>query len=167
MRLSEAKEKFICSWGQLGINWGINKTMGQIHALLLISDKPMCSDQVMDILNISRGSSNTNLHALLDWGLIYKSPKNDGCRKEYFHAEKNMSIIFKQIVKQRKKKELEPLMHLIQVCSEIQPKCEESKAFCHTIENINSFSKKADSALENLIKLDEHWLSGPLMRMIK
>jgi len=167
MQLSEAKERFINSWGQLGVNWGINKTMAQIHALLLISDKPVCSDEIMSHLEISRGNVNTNLHALLDWGLIYKTPKSDGCRKDHFFAEKNMSLVFKQIVKHRKKKELEPLMELVEICSDLQPRCPESKAFCETIDDIKSFSQKADVALDKLIKLDTHWLSGPLMRMMK
>jgi DNA-binding transcriptional regulator GbsR (MarR family) len=167
MQLTEAKGKFIHTWGLMGVNWGINKAMAQVHAYLLIADKPVCADEIMDYLQMSRGNVNINLHALLDWGLIYKVAKEEGCRKDKYTAEKNMSVVFKQIIKQRKKKELEPLRNLMDICSDIQPNCSESKVFCDTVQDIKSFSEKADTALENLIKLDEHWLTGPLMRMIK
>ncbi len=167
MEIQEAKKRFIQSWGQLAVNWGINRTMGQVHAFLLSSNSPKCSDQIMDDLSLSRGIVNKNLHELLDWGLIYKAPKENGCRKEYFYAEKSMDAIFKQIVKNRKKRELEPLMDLVNICSEIKPQCEESQSFCNTLSEIKTFSIKADSALENLIKLDSHWMAGPLMKMFK
>lgn len=167
MEIREAKHKFIQSWGQIAVNWGINRTMGQVHAFLLASSSPKCADEIMNELDLSRGIVNKNLHELKNWGLIYKAPKENGCRKEYFYAEKAMDTVFKQIVKHRKKKELEPLMELVNICSDIEPKCEESKGFCDTLSEIKTFSLKADSALENLIRLDKHWMAGPLMKMFK
>lgn len=165
--MNDAKEKFIVTWGQLGVNWGICKTMGQIHGLLLTSDKPLSADDIMDKLHISRGNANINLHSLLDWGLVYKSQKPEGSRKDLYIAEKDMSKVFRQIVKIRKKKELEPMMDLMNICSEIEPNCPESAEFCKVVKDIHHYSAKADTALDNLAKLDNFWLSGPLIRMFK
>ena len=75
MKLAEAKQQFIQSWGALGSQWGINKTMAQIHALLMISECPLSADEMMETLLISRGNVNTNTRALIDWGIVEKSSK--------------------------------------------------------------------------------------------
>ena len=83
MTLKEGKDKFIQSWGTLGSNWGINRTMAQIHALLLVSPEPLCAEDIRQELHISMGNANMNLRALIDWGLVYKKLKS-GERKEFF-----------------------------------------------------------------------------------
>ena len=70
MTIQEGRDKFIQSWGALGTSWGINRTMAQIHALLLISPEPLCAEEIMEALQISRGNANMNLRALMDWGLV-------------------------------------------------------------------------------------------------
>ena len=61
MNLREGKERFIQSWGTLGSDWGINRTMAQVHALLLIAEEPLCADEIMEELKISRGNANMNI----------------------------------------------------------------------------------------------------------
>ena len=85
MDLQEGKEKFIQSWGALGSSWGVNRTMAQIHALLLISPEPMSAEEIMEELKISRGNANMNIRALIDWGLVFKTLIK-GERKEFFMA---------------------------------------------------------------------------------
>ena len=75
MELAEARQKFIHSWGVLGSNWGINKTMAQIHALLLISNEPISTEDIMEELQISRGNTNMNVRTLMDWGIVTKEHK--------------------------------------------------------------------------------------------
>ncbi len=167
MNCCEAKRKFINSWGQMGVNWGICRTMAQIHALMLISSKPLCADEIMTYLELSRGNVNMNLNALLEWGLLYKSPRQNGDRKEYFIAEKEFSIILKQIIRQRKKKELEPLLALAEECQLAKPDCADSSEFKRILEEIKVFSKKADNTLEHLLRLENQWLTGTLLKMIR
>jgi len=112
MELDEGKEKFIQSWGTLGSNWGINRTMAQIHALLLIAPESLSAMEIKEKLNISMGNTNMNIRQLMDWGLVYKKLKS-GERKEFFVAEKDMWEIVKKIVIQRKKKELEPVLKVL------------------------------------------------------
>ena len=81
MEFKEAKNKFVQTWGALGSQWGINKTMAQIHALLMVSNEPISMEDIMEELQISRGNASMNLRALMDWGIVYKEYKA-GARRE-------------------------------------------------------------------------------------
>ena len=87
MKLTEAKQQFISSWGAFGTNWGINRTMAQIHALLLVSADPLTQDDIMEELNISRGNVNMNIRELISWGLVERVILT-GERKEYLFRRK-------------------------------------------------------------------------------
>jgi DNA-binding transcriptional regulator GbsR (MarR family) len=89
MKFKEAKSKFVQTWGALGSQWGINKTMAQIHALLMVSNEPVSMEDIMSELHISRGNASMNLRALMDWGIVYKEFK-PGERREFFIAEKDL-----------------------------------------------------------------------------
>ncbi len=166
MEYSEAKKTFIQQWGELGTQWGINRTMGQIHALLLITAQPLCSDQIMEKLEISRGNTCMNLKALAEWGLVHKRCKDD-CRKEYYIAEKEMYKVFRQIVLHRKRQELDPLLEMMDQYTSVEEHCHESSEFCKVIKDIKFFSAKADATLDSLLRTDRDWFVGSFMRMIK
>ena len=166
MNLEEGKEKFIQSWGTLGSNWGINRTMAQVHALLLITNDPLSAEQIMEQLQISRGNANMNIRALIDWGLVYKELK-PGERKEFFRAEKDMWLVVKQVIIQRKKKELEPMLKVLDEISSVEGVCQQSEEFCNVVRDIKLFSNKADSTLDMLIKADANWFMGSFLKMIK
>ncbi len=166
MDLAEGKARFIQSWGTLGSHWGINRTMAQIHALLLIAEKPLSAQEVIDELDISRGNANMNIRALIDWGLVFKELK-PGDRKEYFVAEKDMWEVVKQVIIHRKKKELEPIVKVLNEISGVEGKGEEVEEFKKVIKDIQLFSSKADSTLNSLIKADQHWFVSTFMNMIK
>ncbi|MEM1219481.1 MAG: transcriptional regulator, partial [Bacteroidota bacterium] len=168
LTLTEGKDKFIQSWGTLGTNWGINRTMAQIHALLLVSPESLSAEGIMKELQISRGNANMNLRALIDWGLVYKELK-PGERKEYFYAEKDMWEVVKKIIIQRKKKELEPMLKVLDELSNVEngENQEHVDQFKDVIRDIKLFSNKADSTLDTLIRADSNWFVGTFMKMIK
>lgn len=166
MELQEAKEKFIQSWGALGSNWGINRTMAQIHALLLISADPLSADEIMADLQISRGNANMNIRALIDWGLVYKTLKT-GDRKEYFIAEKDMWEVMKRIITQRRKKELEPMLKVLDDLSNVHGDAPQAQEFEKVVRDIKLFSNKADSTLDTLLKADSNWFIGTFLKMIR
>ena len=112
MNITEARSKFIESWGKMASDWGINRTMAQVHALLLIAPEPLTADGVMEELDISRGNTNMNLRALMDWGLVHKQLRS-GERKEYFFAEKDMWTVVRQIIINRKRRELDPMLKVL------------------------------------------------------
>jgi DNA-binding transcriptional regulator GbsR (MarR family) len=166
MKFSEAKETFIQRWGDLGTKWGINRTMAQIHALLLVSAKPHCADDIIELLHISRGNACMNLKSLVEWGLVYKKCR-EGCRKEYYVAEKDMYQVFRQIIIHRRKEELEPLLLMMENYSDIEENCTESSEFCKVVRDIKYFSKKADSTLDSLLKTSPDWFVGSFLRMFR
>ena len=100
MQYEEAREEFIQTWGNLATQWGINRTMAQIHAVLLLSPNAMTTDDVMEELQISRGNANMNIRALVDWALVQKIYVK-GDRKEFFIAVKDTYTIARRIAKER------------------------------------------------------------------
>lgn len=166
MTVQEKKEKFIQSWGSIGSNWGINRTMAQIHALLLVSPKPLSANQIKEELQISVGNANMNIRALLDWGLAHKE-LIPGERKEFFVAEKDMWEVVKRIIIQRKKKELEPILRLLNEVGDVQTKDKESEEFAKVIKDLELYSNKVDSTLDRLINADSNWFVGTFMKMIR
>jgi len=89
--------------------WGIPRTMAEVHALLFITGDPLCMDDVMQRLDISRGSASMSLRGLLEWGVIARAPRR-GDRKEYFRAEQEVWDMFRAIVRTRIKREVDPLL---------------------------------------------------------
>lgn len=168
MKLTEAKQQFVSSWGAFGTHWGINRTMAQIHALLMVSADPQTQDDLMQELNISRGNVNMNIRELINWGLVERVLL-PGERKEYFMAEKDIWKVVKQIVKERKKRELEPMLKLLDQLEEVEgdKKDKDVKAFVDTVSNIKKLGKQADKTLDTMVKADEHWFVGNLIRLFK
>ncbi len=165
MKLNEAKDKFIQTWGSLATSWGINRTMAMVHALLLVSETPLSTDDIMEALVISRGNANMNVRELMDWGIVKKELKM-GERKEYFVADKDIWNVFKQIVKERRKRELEPLVGSLEELRHIEDKTAESKEFLKLIDNLSGVTSKANVLLDLAIKSDENWLMNKLLKLL-
>lgn len=168
MKLTEARQQFISSWGAFGTNWGINRTMAQIHALLLVSPDPMTQDEIMDELNISRGNVNMNIRELISWGLVERVILT-GERKEFFSAEKDIWKVVKLIVKERKKRELEPMLKLLDQLEEVEgdKRDKNVKSFVDTVSGIKKLGRQADRTLDTMIRAEESWFVGGLMKLLK
>lgn len=168
MRLTEARQQFISSWGAFGSHWGINRTMAQIHALLLVSPDPLTQDELMEELNISRGNTNMNIRELINWGLVERVLL-PGERKEYFAAEKDIWKVVRQIVKERKKRELEPMLELLDKLEAVEgdKRDKQVKTFIDTVTSIRKLGRQADKTLDIMVKADEHWFLGMMMKFFK
>lgn len=168
MKLTEAKQQFISSWGAFGTHWGINRTMAQIHALLLISPDPITQDDIMEELNISRGNTNMNIRELINWGLVERVIL-PGERKEYFSAEKDIWKVVKQIVKERKKRELEPMLQLLDKLEEVEgdKRDKNVKTFVEVVGGIKKLGRQANKTLDMMVTAEESWFVGNLIKMFK
>lgn len=168
MKLADAKRQFIQAWGTIGSEWGINRTMAQVHALLLISNAPLCTEDIMAELNISRGNANMNLRELLNWTLITKE-LYPGDRKEYFVAEKDIWEVARIIARERKRRELEPVLKVLNGLKEVDEgkSNAEAKAFMETINNLSAFVGKMDKSVDMMLKADENWFFGTLLKLMK
>lgn len=107
--LREAEDRFVAVWGQMAGAWGISRTMAEVHALLYITGEAMCTDDVMERLQISRGNASMSVRALLDWSIVSRETRR-GDRKEYFRAEQDVWALFRAIVRERMNREVDPLL---------------------------------------------------------
>ncbi|TCD11496.1 transcriptional regulator [Pedobacter frigidisoli] len=168
MELAAAKLKFIEAWGKLGSEWGINRTMAQVHALLLISPEALTTEEIMEALSISRGNANMTLRDLIGWGLIEKQHKA-GERKEYFFADKDVWNIARQVAKERKKRELEPVLKVLNELSNVtgDEKDPAYKTFKKSLTDINKLAGNVDKTLETMLKAEESWFWGSVLKVFK
>ncbi|OJU76419.1 MAG: transcriptional regulator [Bacteroidetes bacterium 47-18] len=166
MKLNEAKEKFIQTWGSLASSWGINRTMAMVHALLLVSETPLSTDEIMETLLISRGNANMNIRELMGWGIVRKELKM-GERKEFFVADKDIWNVFKQIVKERRKRELEPVIASIEELKKVDNGNGEAGEFLALMDSLLHVTTKASVLLDLAVKSDENWLMSKLLKLIK
>lgn len=157
MTLEQAQNDFIGTWGSLGTSWGINRTMAQIHALLLVSPDPLSTEDVMEKLNISRGNANMNTRSLIDWGLAEKRYIT-GERREFFVAGKEVWTMAKQVAKQRKQRELEPLIRSLTTLKLDKVRTKEEKAFKELMDNMVEFASGADNLMDKFVNSKKNWL---------
>lgn len=145
MKLEEAKQQFIDTWGALGTEWGINKSVAQVHALLLSSSNPISTDEIMETLTISRGNANMSIRQLIDYGIVYKK-HIAGDRKEYFVAEKEVLKWAMKIAIMRKKKELDPVMDILKEITVATEKetSDDGKEFHNTVKEIQELTDQLE-----------------------
>ncbi|MEE9438267.1 MAG: transcriptional regulator [Saprospiraceae bacterium] len=166
MELEEAKAKYIQAWGALGTSWGINKAMAMIHALLMVSIKPLSTEDVMEELKISRGNANMNIRALINWGIVEKKII-PGERKEYFVAEKDIMEVARQVTKERQKREIEPILKVLIDIKNVKGESPEAKAFKTATEDIYQFTNKVNTLLSKFSTSDENWFMKMVLKILK
>ncbi|MDW3192344.1 MAG: ArsR family transcriptional regulator [Cytophagales bacterium] len=161
----EGREKFIQAWGNLGSSWGINKAMAQIQALLLVSTEPLSTEDIMEELQMSRGNVNMNIRALEDWGIVSKAYK-PGERKAYFVTEKDIMKLALQVTKERRRREIEPILDVLTELKEVKEGDKEQVAeFQKVTKDISDFAGKVDGMLEKFVKSGKSWFYKLLMKL--
>ena len=167
MEFKEAKNKFVQTWGALGSQWGINKTMAQIHALLMVCSEPVSMEDIMEELQISRGNASMNLRALMDWGIVYKEYKA-GERREFFTAEKDLDELAVKISRERSKREIKPALKVLKEVSSITSDItKEEKHFVDQTTKLYDFVLKADNMLDKMTEFKENWLGKLVLKIMK
>ncbi len=139
-KLREVRAEFVNRWGVMGTQWGINRTMAQVHAMLMVTPDALNTDQVMEELGISRGNAHTSLKDLVGWGLLRIITKK-GDRKEYFEAEKDVWKIFQAVTRERMRREIDPALQVLQTCEEetASLKGREAEAFNKQMKDLAEF----------------------------
>ena len=152
----------------MGSAWGINRTMAQIHALLLITDRALSTDEIMDDLKISRGNANMNLRDLAGWGLI-RSVIRKGERKEYFEAEKDVWRMFCTIVRERKRREIRPAINVLKDCIDRTDDLTspEAAAFTRQTRALCEFMEMADGVLSKVVRSQESSIVPWALKFLK
>jgi DNA-binding transcriptional regulator GbsR (MarR family) len=159
MKLTEAKQEFIASWGAFARAWNVVPNMGQIHAYLLLQDEPKTTDDIQEELHISRGHVYSNLAELESWGLIERR-KIAGDRKDGYVAEKSMDKICGVLIRERKKRELEPMLKMCKHLEKVEERGAEAKRFTDQIKDIQQFAGKVDTVLDLMVRTE----TSPILR---
>ncbi len=117
MELTPAALKFVLHWGEMGQAWGINRTMAQVHALLFISPEPLDAATISLLLGVSRSNVSTSLRELITWGVV-RRVHIIGERRDQFEALKDVMETFRVIMAERKRREMDPTIALLEHCVE-------------------------------------------------
>ena len=124
--LERAQDQFILEWGRMSSSWGINRTMAQIHALLFVSGVPLEVNEIMDRLHISRGNASMNLRELMEWGLVRRF-RRPGDRKDTYVSDTDPWQMFGRVIRERKRREIDPTADVIKECVAMLPKSDKSE----------------------------------------
>ena len=114
-KLSPVATKFILHWGEMGTRWGINRTVAQIHALLFLSPRPLNAEEIADALSVARSNVSTSLRELQGWGIV-RVVHVLGDRRDHFESLKDVWELFRQVLDERKRREVDPTLSILRDC---------------------------------------------------
>ncbi|WP_374336468.1 GbsR/MarR family transcriptional regulator [Leeia sp.] len=116
MQLSPTMQKYILHWGEMGTRWGVNRTVSQIHALLFLANRPLHAEEISETLGVARSNVSTSLKELQGWGLV-KIQHLPQDRRDHFVAHQEVWDIFRTVLEERKRRELDPTLSVLRECS--------------------------------------------------
>jgi DNA-binding transcriptional regulator GbsR (MarR family) len=131
-KLTPVQQKFILHWGKMGTQWGINRTVAQIHALLFLSPAPLDAETIADTLGVARSNVSTSLRELEGWGIV-RTVHVLGDRRDHFESLKDVWEMFRIVLDERKKREMDPTLALLKECATEAAATKEDK---HTQERL-------------------------------
>jgi DNA-binding transcriptional regulator GbsR (MarR family) len=115
MQLSSTSQKYILHWGEMGTRWGVNRTVAQIHALLFLSNQPLPAEDIADTLGVARSNVSNSLKELQSWNLV-RITHLAGDRRDHFVALQDVWEIFRVIMEERKRREIDPTLTVLREC---------------------------------------------------
>src|SRR5256885_784002 len=114
-QLAPTARKFVLHWGEMGTRWGVNRTVAQIHALLYLSVRPLPAEEIARLLGIARSNVSTSLRELQNWGLV-RVAHVMGDRRDHFQTHRDVWEMFRVVLDERFKREVEPTTRLLEEC---------------------------------------------------
>jgi DNA-binding transcriptional regulator GbsR (MarR family) len=115
--LTPAARKFVLHWGEMGAAWGVNRTVARIHALLYVSGRPLPADEIATALDVARSNVSTSLRELLSWRIV-RMRHVEGDRREHFESLTDVWEMFRVIMEERKRREVDPTLRVLRECIE-------------------------------------------------
>ena len=162
MPLTEITEQFVMHWGEMSSRWGVNRTVGQIHALLYLAEEHLHAEAIRDTLSIARSNVSTSLRELMDWGLV-RVVHVRGERRDYYEALYDIWEIFRVIAQKRRHRELDPTLSMVRTVIADPAFPEESATTRARIRQVHDFLQTGLAWVEEMQRLD----SETLMRIMK
>ena len=110
--LTQAQQKFVLHWGEMGTRWGINRTVAQIHALLFLSPEPLNAEEIAETLSVARSNVSNSLRELQGWGIV-RVAHVLGDRRDHFESMKDVWEMFRVVLEERKRREIDPTLAML------------------------------------------------------
>lgn len=120
MKLTALQQEFVLHFGEMGSRWGINRTVGQIYALLFLNDRPLNAEGITERLGFSRSNVSMGLKELQSWNLVRLQHLPDD-RRDYFSTPDDLWEIVRILVQERKKREIDPTLTKLRALEMEQP----------------------------------------------
>lgn len=162
MKLNPVAEKFILHWGEMGSKWGVNRTVSQIHALLYLVGKPMPADEIAETLGVARSNVSNSLKELQNWKLI-KVVHAMGDRRDHFETSTDVWELFRIVVQQRKEREFDPTIGVLEDCLNSPDIAKEEKATRQRIQDTLGLMQSLSSWGDEMLRLEP----STLMKLMK
>jgi DNA-binding transcriptional regulator GbsR (MarR family) len=161
-KLPPAVEAFVLRWGDLGGQWGVNRSVAQIQALLLLSERPLTAEDIADKLGLARSNVSNSIKELLGWKLVTRVPML-GDRRDHFVAETDMWQMASKVAQGRKEREIDPMVAAIHAAMEQADDPRISAEVRQRLANMNEFITTVDTWYGQMIKVPPQ----QIMRLIR
>jgi DNA-binding transcriptional regulator GbsR (MarR family) len=161
--LSPVQQKFILHWGEMGTRWGINRTVAQIHALLFISPKPLDAEDIVQALGVARSNVSNSLKELQGWGIV-KRVHVMGDSRDHFESMKDVWEMFRLVLDERKKREIDPTERLLRECIAEAEKDKETDKY--TEQKLRELAEFFDTTTAWYGQIRQ-WPTGALAKFVK
>ena len=152
MELSPTLTKFVLHWGEMGTRWGVNRTVAQIHALLFLADRPLAADEIVETLGVARSNVSNSLKELQSWKLV-RVTHVLGDRRDYYETSGDVWELFRTIVRERKEREFDPTVRLLQELSREPALASESPAAQDRLRSTMEFMQTLGSWSDEMLRL--------------
>ena len=160
MPLTPVEQRFVLHWGEMGTRWGINRTVAQVHALLYVSPRALHAEEIANTLSVARSNVSTSLRELQSWGIVHVVHVL-GDRRDHFESLKDVWEMFRIVAEQRKRREIDPTLRILQECvGELEKAGSDAKYTRERLEEMLGFLSATTGLFEELIQMPTAALKG-------
>jgi DNA-binding transcriptional regulator GbsR (MarR family) len=161
--LSPVQQKLILHWGEMGTRWGINRTVAQIHALLFLSPQPLNAEDIAQVLGVARSNVSNSLKELQGWGIV-KRLHVLGDSRDHFESMKDVWEMFRVVLDERKKREIDPTERLLHECIAAAEQDQETDEY--TKQKLRELAEFFDTSIACFGQV-RRWPTGALIKFVK
>lgn len=164
IKLSPAQQSYVLHWGEMGTKWGINRTVAQVHALLFISPRPLNAEQIGNTLQVARSNVSNSLRELMGWGIVRRVHVLTD-RRDHFESLGDVWEMFRIILDERKKREIDPALAMLEECLQEarKEKGPESRHTAERLQELHDFMSVTSKWYGQISK----WPTPLLLRFLK
>ena len=161
MKLNPTTQKFVLHWGEMGTQWGVNRTVAQIHALLYIIGRPMNAEEIAETLSVARSNVSNSVKELQSLKLVQVTHQL-GDRRDYFTTSDDVWALVRTIIEERQRREIEPTLHFLNELMATPEFAQENEQVQRRIRDTQQFMEVATNWTKEMLKLPTSTLAQVL-----